>query len=125
MAAGLAVLDVLRDERLMDNARTVGDRLLAGLRELQQHHEIIGDVRGSGLFVGVELVNDRTTLEPATQAASRIKNYLRQQRILIGTDGPHDSVLKIRPPMTFDTSAADCLLEILEHGLITCSQPRD
>ena len=113
MAAGLAVLDVLDDERLMDNARAVGDRLLAGLRDLQRRHEIIGDVRGSGLFLGVELVKDRGTLEPASQAASRIKNFLRDRRVLIGTDGPHDNVLKIRPPMTFDADAADCLLQAL------------
>jgi 4-aminobutyrate aminotransferase-like enzyme/Ser/Thr protein kinase RdoA (MazF antagonist) len=117
MAAGLAVLDVLDDERLMDNARAVGDRLLAGLRDLQRRHEIIGDVRGSGLFLGVELVKDRGTLEPASQAASRIKNFLRDRRVLIGTDGPHDNVLKIRPPMTFDAEAADCLLESLERAL--------
>ena len=114
---GLAVLDVLDDERLMDNARAVGDRLLAGLRDLQRRHEIIGDVRGSGLFLGVELVKDRGTLEPASQAASRIKNFLRDRRVLIGTDGPHDNVLKIRPPMTFDAEAADCLLESLERAL--------
>lgn len=119
MAAGLAVLDVLRDERLMDNARTIGGHLLAGLRELQQHHEIIGDVRGTGFFLGVELVTDRATLEPATQAASHIKNFLRRRRILIGTDGPHDNVLKIRPPMTFDTAAADCLLKALNQALTT------
>lgn len=117
MAAGLAVLDVLRDERLMDNARTVGDRLLAGLRELQLRHEIIGDVRGTGFFLGVELVTDRATMQPATESASRIKNLLRRRRILIGTDGPHDNVLKIRPPMTFDSAAADCLLKVLDQAL--------
>ena len=71
------------------------------------------DVRGTGFFLGVELVTDRATLEPATQAASHIKNFLRRRRILIGTDGPHDNVLKIRPPMTFDTAAADCLRSLL------------
>ena len=110
MAAGNAVLDVLQDKALADNARLVGDQLLAGLRELQQRYEIIGDVRGTGFFLGVELVADRTTKQPATEAASYIKNHLREQRILIGTDGPHDNVLKIRPPMTFDAAAADCLL---------------
>lgn len=117
MAAGMAVLDVLYAERLMDNATAVGELLLAGLRELQQEHEIIGDVRGSGLFLGVELVNDRATLEPATEAAGRIKNLLRERRVLIGTDGPHDNVLKIRPPMTFDRAAAGCLLDTLRQAL--------
>ncbi|MGK0300065.1 MAG: 4-aminobutyrate aminotransferase-like enzyme/Ser/Thr protein kinase RdoA (MazF antagonist) [Planctomycetota bacterium] len=117
MAAGTAVLDVLRDENLADNARVVGDQLLQGLRELQERYELIGDVRGRGFFLGVELVEDRTTKQPATAAASHIKNYLRKQRILIGTDGPHDNVLKIRPPMSFDRAAADCLLAELGRAL--------
>lgn len=117
MAAGAAVLDVLHDENLAANARIVGDQLLQGLRELQTRFTLIGDVRGRGFFLGVELVEDRTTKQPATEAASRIKNYLRDQRILIGTDGPHDNVLKIRPPMSFDAAAADCLLAELGRAL--------
>jgi 4-aminobutyrate aminotransferase-like enzyme/Ser/Thr protein kinase RdoA (MazF antagonist) len=117
MAAGNAVLDVLRDENLADNARVVGDQLLHGLRKLQERFELIGDVRGRGFFLGVELVEDRTTKQPATEAAARIKNHLREQRILIGTDGPHDNVLKIRPPMSFDAAAADCLLAELGRAL--------
>lgn len=113
MAAGLAVLDALDDEDLADNARRTGDLLLDGLRELQQRHERIGDVRGRGFFLGVELVRDRASQTPATELASLIKNRLRQRRVLIGTDGPHDNVLKIRPPMTFDRAAADCLLQEL------------
>ena len=110
MAAGTAVLDVIRDENLAENARVVGDQLLHGLRDLQQRFALIGDVRGCGFFLGVELVKDRTSKQPATEAAMRIKNFLRDQRVLIGTDGPHDNVLKIRPPMSFDAAAADCLL---------------
>ena len=117
MAAGLAVLDVLRDEELPANASAVGQRLLEGLRSLQGEHEVIGDVRGRGLFLGVDLVTDRASREPATAAARAVKNRLRERRVLIGTDGPADNVLKIRPPMTFDAAAADCLLEELEHAL--------
>lgn len=117
MAAGLAVLDVLRDEGLADNARTVGARLLQGLRSLQRRHPLIGDVRGRGFFLGVELVEDRDSRTPATAAASTVKNALRARRVLIGTDGPFDNVLKIRPPMTFDENAADCLLEELDRAL--------
>lgn len=119
MAAGLAVLDVLRDEDLAANARTTGDHLLEGLRSLQGSFELIGDVRGRGLFVGVELVEDRETQAPATAAAAHIKDALRERRVLIGTDGPHDNILKIRPPMTFDRAAADCLLAELERALAT------
>ncbi|MFN3242435.1 MAG: aminotransferase class III-fold pyridoxal phosphate-dependent enzyme [Planctomycetota bacterium] len=116
MAAGLAVLDVLGDEDLAANARAVGATLRSGLRELQARHEVIGDVRGRGFFLGVELVQDRDSREPATDAAARIKNLLRERRVLIGTDGPFDSVLKIRPPMTFDASAAACLLDELDRA---------
>ena len=119
MAAGLAVLDVLRDEDLAANARATGDYLLEGLRSLQGSFELIGDVRGRGLFLGVELVDDRETQAPATAAAAHVKDALRERRVLIGTDGPHDNILKIRPPMTFDRAAADCLLAELERALAT------
>ena len=117
MAAGTAVLDVLRDEDLAKNARIVGERLITGLRQLQQRYKLIGDVRGTGFFLGVELVNDRKSKTPATAAASRIKNHLCKHRVLIGTDGPHDNVLKIRPPMSFDIAAADCLITKLNKAL--------
>ncbi|HEX5051270.1 MAG TPA: aminotransferase class III-fold pyridoxal phosphate-dependent enzyme [Planctomycetota bacterium] len=117
MAAGLAVLDVLDDEGLAGNALRTGEHLRRGLRALQQRHECIGDVRGAGLFLGVELVADRDRKTPASEAANRMKNRLRQRRILIGTEGPFDNVLKIRPPMTFDTEAADVLLAELDRAL--------
>lgn len=112
-AAGIAVLDALEHDRLQQNALRTGEHVLRGLRELQRTHAVIGDVRGRGLFLGVDLVTDRETRTPATAQASYLKNRLRERRILIGTDGPHDNVLKIRPPMTFDRAAADTLLEEL------------
>ncbi len=111
--AGLAVLDALAADNLQQNALATGERLLRGLRGLQRDHAVIGDVRGSGLFLGVDLVTDRESRAPATSHASYIKNRLREHRILIGTDGPSDNVLKIRPPMTFDGAAADTLLDAL------------
>ena len=98
-AAGLAVLDVLEEEGLQENARAVGDHLLRGLRSVE--HESVGDVRGLGLFLGVELVRDRVTLEPASAEASRVVNRLRELGILAGTDGPHHNVIKLRPPLCF------------------------
>lgn len=106
-AAGLAVLDVLRDEKLGDNAQTVGTRLRASLARLADRHELIGDVRGLGLFLGVELVRDRRTLAPADAEASYIVDRLRDEGILAGTDGPHHNVVKIRPPLCFSAADAD------------------
>jgi 4-aminobutyrate aminotransferase-like enzyme len=116
-AIGLAVLDVLRDEQLQAHARRVGDYLLARLRPMADEHPLIGDVRGSGLFLGVELVRDRTTLEPAGEEASLVVNAIRDDGILLGTDGPFHNVVKIRPPMPFDESDADLLVDAFARAL--------
>jgi 4-aminobutyrate aminotransferase-like enzyme/Ser/Thr protein kinase RdoA (MazF antagonist) len=104
-AAGLAVLDVLRDENLQQSALTVGTQWLQDLRELQTKYSLIGDVRGLGLFLGIDLVTDRETRAPATRQASYVVNRLREEGILAGTDGPHHNVIKLRPPLCF--TAAD------------------
>ena len=116
-AAGLAVLDVLRDENLQQNALTVGTQWIRDLRELQAKHPLIGDVRGLGLFLGIDLVTDRETRAPATRQASHVVNRLREEGILAGTDGPHHNVIKLRPPLCFTpadakqfTSALDSIL---------------
>lgn len=116
-AIGKAVLDVIDEEDLQNNALKVGNYLLDGLCELQTRFDLIGDVRGRGLFIGVELVIDNETLEPAAADAGRIVDGLRDRHILIGRDGPMDNILKIRPPMTFDKAAADELLQGLEELL--------
>ena len=114
---GTEVLRIVDDERLQQNARLTGERLLAGLRALQSSHEAIGDVRGIGLFIGVDLVADRATRVPATRLAGQVKNRLRAERILIGTEGPADNVLKIRPPLTIEPDDVDQLLETLDRVL--------
>jgi 4-aminobutyrate aminotransferase-like enzyme len=114
---GTEVLRIVDEEGLQQNARVTGDRLLVGLRELQSRHEAIGDVRGIGLFIGVDLVADRVTRVPATRAAERVKNRLRAERILVGTEGPADNVLKIRPPLTIEPDDVDQLLETLDRVL--------
>ncbi|MDB4915633.1 MAG: aminotransferase class-III [Gemmatimonadetes bacterium] len=116
-AVGLAVLDVMRDEGLQAHALGVGHQMLAGLRSLANQFDIIGDVRGSGLFLGVELVRDRRTREPAGDEASRVSNRMRELGILLGTDGPYHNVVKIRPPMPFDMANADRLVTSLERVL--------
>ena len=109
-AIGLKVLEVVQEENLQAHALAVGERLLAGLRALQQRHDIIGDVRGSGFFIGVELMC------PAVEAA-RVVNQMRERGILFGTDGPHHNVLKIRPPMPFSEENADELISSLRETL--------
>lgn len=116
-AVGQAVLKVVLEEKLQEHARLVGDHLLRGLHHLAQRHSIIGDVRGSGLFLGVELVRDPATLEPAAEEAGFVSNRMRDRGILLGTDGPHHNVIKIRPPMPFSQADADCLLSTLNDVL--------
>lgn len=106
-AIGLAVLDVVQEENLQQHALEVGTYLINGLRELQKGHALIKDVRGSGFFIGVELTKDNAA---ATTEASNIVNYMREHGILLGTEGPHHNVLKIRPPMPFSMQDADLLL---------------
>jgi 4-aminobutyrate aminotransferase-like enzyme len=113
-AVGLAVLDVLRDEQLQEHALRVGERLLSGLRPFVDRCPIVGDVRGSGLFLGVELIRNRETLEPAAAEATAVINRMREDGILLGTDGPYHNVIKIRPPMPFSLSDADRLVETLD-----------
>jgi 4-aminobutyrate aminotransferase-like enzyme len=96
---------VLRDENLQQNALAVGTQWMRDLRELQAKHALVGDVRGSGLFLGIDLVTDRETRTPATRQASYVVNRLREEDILAGTDGPHHNVIKLRPPLCF--TAAD------------------
>jgi 4-aminobutyrate aminotransferase-like enzyme/Ser/Thr protein kinase RdoA (MazF antagonist) len=116
-AAGLAVLEAIREEGLQENARTTGDYLLAGLRDLAARHPLIGDVRGRGLFLGIELVRDRGTLEPAAAEASALVDRMKEMGVLLSTDGPLHNVIKIKPPMVFNRSDADLLLGRLADGL--------
>ena len=114
-AVGLAVLDVLADEDLQRRALITGHALRVGFDALAAKFPLIGDVRGSGLFWGLELVRDRVTLEPADVEARLIVNRLRDQGVLIGTDGLLHNVLKIRPPMPFNDENADHLIACLGH----------
>ncbi len=116
-AVGMAVLDVIETEELIANARSVGERLMDGLRELATRHEVIGDVRGAGLYVGVELVRDRATKEPAAERTAQVVNALRERRVLINFTGARANVLKIRPPLVFSETHADLLLEALDEVL--------
>lgn len=116
-SVGLAVLDVIRDEGLQANALATGTQLLRGLQALAERHPLIGEARGLGLFLGIELVRDRTTKEPAAAQASYIANRMRERGILLSTDGPDHNVLKIKPPLVFTTADADFLLATLDDVL--------
>jgi 4-aminobutyrate aminotransferase-like enzyme/Ser/Thr protein kinase RdoA (MazF antagonist) len=113
-AAGLAVLDVVRDEALQDRALRVGKYWMTELQKLQDCHRLIGDVRGSSLFLGIDLVRDRETREPAPEQADYVVNRLRDRGILAGTDGPHHNVIKLRPPLIFSEADADLFVTTLE-----------
>lgn len=116
-AAGLAVLDVLEEEKLQQNALRVGNYLTDKLKSLQERHPVIGDVRGSGLFLGVDFVRDRTTREPAPEEADYIVNRLRERGVLTGTDGPHHNVIKLRPPLILSEADADLFVTTLDEIL--------
>lgn len=116
IAAAQAVLDVIRDEALMANSLNVGGKILEELRHLTQGLEQVAEVRGSGLFVGVDIVTDSSTLTPDGEAASRIVNELRQDRILISASGAQGNVLKLRPPLPFSLQDADRLIEALSRA---------
>jgi len=116
-AAAMATLSVLQDERLMDHARDVGAYAREGLADLALRHEVIGDVRGSGLFFGAELVKSRSTREPATAYTKRVANEMRRRGVIINFLGIHYNTLKIRPPMPFSRPDADLLLARLDEVL--------
>jgi 4-aminobutyrate aminotransferase-like enzyme len=116
-AAALAVLDVIRDEGLQENALRVGEHMQAGLRKIAQSDERIGDVRGAGLFIGVDFVHDRASKEPDEATGLAMVNRLRERRVLISASGPLGHVLKIRPPLPFTVADADQFLEAFRLSL--------
>jgi 4-aminobutyrate aminotransferase-like enzyme len=116
-AVGMAVLDAIEDESLLENAVTVGNYTLERLSKLADRHELIGDVRGAGMFFAVELVSDRKAKTPATAQTKRLVNLMRERGVLISRIGIHDNILKIRPPMTFSKQHADLLIETLDGVL--------
>ena len=118
-AAGKAVLDTIRIDGLQQNALDVGNYLMEGLRALSGRYHAIGDVRGSGLFIGVEIVADRAVKSPDAALTTRIVNGLRERRILISASGPRANVLKIRPPLVFSRENADMLIDALADVLKT------
>ena len=120
-AAGLAVLDIIRDEKLVENAAATGAYLKRGLATLMNKHEIIGDVRGTGLALGVELVLDRKTRTPAPKETKRVIDLVRDEGVLIGSEGVFANILKIRPPVVFKSHHADIAIAAIDRALTRLS----
>ncbi len=116
-AVGMAVLDVIEQEKLQENSKLVGDYIRSGLRKLMHKHDIIGDVRGHGLFIGAELVIDRKTRQGATAETNRVVNELKERGILLSKIGLQNNILKMRPPLPFSKVNADQLLSTLDDVL--------
>lgn len=116
-AAGLGVLEVMEDEALQSHAKIVGSELLSGLKELQQRYPIIGNVRGQGLFIGIELVSNAETRRPSAAIAKYVVERMKQARILLSTDGPKHNVIKIKPPLPISKEDCQQVLTILAHVL--------
>ncbi|XP_040274314.1 ethanolamine-phosphate phospho-lyase [Bufo bufo] len=116
-AIGLAVLDIIEKEDLRGNAIRVGNYLVELLQEQKEKHQIIGDIRGSGLFVGVDLVKDRQLRTPATAEAQHVIYKLKEKRILLSADGPHRNVLKFKPPMCFSKEDAKMVVDAIDELL--------
>lgn len=116
-AVALAVLEVIENEGLQENARVVGDYFKKSLEQLGQRYPLIGDVRGAGLFLGVEIVRDRATREPEPDVTTKIVNGLRENNVLISATGPLANILKIRPPLTFSKENADFFIDRMDRVL--------
>jgi alanine-glyoxylate transaminase/(R)-3-amino-2-methylpropionate-pyruvate transaminase len=117
MAAGLAVLDAIDEDGLQENSRVVGGRFKAGLKELQTRHRLIGDVRGLGLMLGLELVRDRATKQPAKEETLDVMEIAKDHGVLFGKGGLDGNVLRIKPPMCVTAQDVDFALEVLDLAL--------
>src|SRR3977135_1305550 len=117
MAAGLAVIDVIDEDGLQENSRVIGKRLKDGFTALAKQHQLIGDVRGMGLMLGVELVRDRKTKEPAKKEALAVLEAAREMGVLVGKGGLDGNVLRIKPPMCITAEDADFTLDVLDRAL--------
>lgn len=115
-AAGRAVLQVIREDRTQENARAVGGALLARLRDLQQKHAAIGDVRGRGLMLAIEMVKDRRTREPDANTTAAVFENCREQGLILPRSGPHRSVLRMVPPMCLTLADVDTVAERLDRA---------
>jgi len=116
MAAGLAVLEAIDEDGLQENCRIVGGHFKAGLERLKERHALVGDVRGKGLMLGIELVRDRATKEPAKEETAAVMEAMREQSVLVGKGGLDGNVLRIKPPMCLTKADVDYALDAFDHA---------
>ena len=116
-AQGRAVLKIIDRDKLQQNSLKIGNRILAGLRELQQKHNVIGDVRGKGLMLGIELVKDRQSKEPAKEECAQVLETTKEMGLLLGKGGLWGQTIRFSPPMCINEQDADFLLEVLNRSL--------
>jgi alanine-glyoxylate transaminase/(R)-3-amino-2-methylpropionate-pyruvate transaminase len=116
-AQGRAILGIIDREKLQANSLKIGNKILGGLRELQQKHNIIGDVRGKGLMLGIELVKDRQSKEPAREECAQVLETAKEMGLLLGKGGLWGQTIRFSPPMCVNEADADFLLEVLDHAL--------
>jgi 4-aminobutyrate aminotransferase-like enzyme len=118
-AIGQQVLEIVRQDGLQTRAAEVGRYFLDRLEQLKEKHELIGDVRGEGLYLGVELVRDRTTKEPAAAETMAVSEAMKDRGVIVYPNGVHDNVLKIKPPMVFGREHVDIFAEALDAVLLS------
>lgn len=116
-AAGNAVLDVIEQEKLIERSRSIGDYLRSEISTLASKHELIGDVRGRGMVTGLEFVTERDARSPATQETARLLELMREQRVLVGSEGRDANILKLRPALVFGRDHVDRFIDALDHSL--------
>ena len=109
--------DVIDREKLQANTLRIGNRILAGLGQLREKHNIIGDVRGKGLLLGIELVKDRKTKEPAKEECARVHEFTRDLGLLVGKGGLYGNTLRIKPPLCITEADADFMIDVLDSAL--------
>jgi alanine-glyoxylate transaminase/(R)-3-amino-2-methylpropionate-pyruvate transaminase len=117
MAAGLAVLDVIEQDGIQQNAAAMGARFRSGLEELERRHRLVGNVRGRGLMIGLELVRDRSTKEPAKEETLAVMEHAREMGVLLGKGGLDGNTLRIKPPMCLTAADVDFALDVLDQAL--------
>ena len=122
-AMGKAVLEVIEREKLQENSLKLGNHILAGLEKLKAKHKLIGDVRGKGLMLGIELVKDRTTKEPAKAECAHVLELCREMGLLLGKGGLHGSVIRFAPPMSISKADADFMLEVFDAAFSNLAAP--